>query len=308
MPIDYGKRQFVLGSLAATLCVSLPTTVWGSEPLLYKKIPSTSESISAIGMGSWITFNIGRDEYLQEQRTEVLSKFFAMGGQLVDTSPMYGSSEQVIGQALRRLNNDSELFCANKVWSRSADKGRYQFNTSRQLWGKKQLDLVQVHNLLGCQQQMAMLKELKQDKLIRYLGVTTSHGRRHQEMEKIIQQGEVDFVQLTYNILDSEAEQRLIPMAADNGIAVIVNRPFQGGHLFRYVKGRALPPWAKELGCNNWAQYFLRFIISHPQVTCAIPATSRLDHMTQNMNALSKLHLPNKNQQKLMSDFFRNSL
>ncbi len=305
MSFSNAKRQFVLGSLAAAAVSSFPALSLSSNPLLRKPIPASSETISAIGMGSWITFNIGRDEYLQEKRTQVLSTFFDMGGELVDSSPMYGSSEQVIGNALRRLTNDDSLFSASKVWTSSPNQARNQFQTSRQLWDQRQFDLIQVHNLVGCENQLALLKELKQDNLIRYIGVTTSHGRRHSQIVKIMKRNEVEFVQFTYNIMDNQAQAQLLPLAGDLGIAVIANRPFRGGHLFKRIRQAPLPDWAVEVGCSNWAQFFLRFVISHPNVTCAIPATSRVDHMQQNMQALQLQNMPTASQRKLMLQYFR---
>ena len=199
---------------------------------------------------------------------------------------MYGQAQRTIGAGLGRLDETSGLFSATKVWIPGAGRGQYQMESALELWGLEQLDLVHVHNLVDWQSHLPWLREWQAEGRIRYLGVTTSHGRRHSEMAGIIRDEPVEFVQFTYNIADREAEARLLPLAADHGKAVVINRPFQGGYLFRRVSGQPLPDWAGEIGCDNWAQFFLKFIVSHPAVTCAIPATSNPDHLDENMGAL----------------------
>jgi diketogulonate reductase-like aldo/keto reductase len=225
-----------------------------------------------------------------------------MGGQLIDSSPMYGSSEQVIGKAMEQLGRPAGLFAATKVWTSGWQAGIRQMERSRLLWGVEQFDLMQVHNLLDWQTHLATLKEWKADGRIRYLGVTTSHGRRHAELESIMQKEPLDFVQLTYNLVDREVEQRLLPLAAERGIAVLANRPFQGGGLFSRFRNRPLPEWADEIDCQNWAQFFLKFVISHPAVTCAIPATSQVAHMRENMGAAYG-HLPEPAMRRRMLEY-----
>lgn len=251
-------------------------------PVLHKEIPVSGEAIAPIGMGTWITFNIGDDQAAKAQRVEVLRAFFQAGGGMIDSSPMYGSAQDVLGDLLTRLAPE-RLFAATKVWTGS--DGREQIHESYQLWRRNHFDLLQVHNLLNWSDHLALLREMKQDGRIRYLGITTSHGRRHADMEKIMKQHPLDFIQLTYNAVDREAEQRLLPLAQDKGIAVIANRPFQRGALPQALANVALPPIATELNCSTWAELLLKFIVSHPAVTCAIPATSRVDHMVENMRA-----------------------
>lgn len=258
----------------------------GNE-LILKKIPATGEALPVIGMGTWITFNVGTNIQARNDRTQVLETFFKLGGGLVDSSPMYGSAEEVLGYALNRLGKkQTSLFSATKVWTPFAGKGVQQIEDSFRLWGIKQFDLFQVHNLLAWEKHLPELLQRKQEGLIRYVGITTSHGRRHPELEHVIKTQPIDFVQLTYNILDREVEQRLLPVAREKGVAVIANRPFQGGALFSRFANKRLPGWAKEIDCHNWAQFFLKFIVSHPAITCAIPATSRVEHMIENMGAL----------------------
>ncbi|GAB4346859.1 MAG: aldo/keto reductase [Gammaproteobacteria bacterium] len=253
---------------------------------VHRQIPSSGESIPAIGMGSWITFNVGDDIEARRVRVEVLRRFFEQGGALIDSSPMYGSSEAVIGYCLARLHRPAALFSATKVWTWGESAGVKQMERSRALWGEDRFDLMQIHNLLDWKTHFETLKAWKAEGRLRYLGVTTSHGRRHDELVEIMRNQPLDFVQFTYNVVDREAEERLLPLAADRGIAVIINRPFRRGALFDRFARHPLPDWASEIDCANWAQFFLKFIVSHPAVTCAIPATSRPDHMMENMGAL----------------------
>lgn len=264
---------------------SQPVFADTNTPLL-KKIPSSGEVIPAIGMGTWITFNVGGSKRLRDARTEVLKTFFDMGGKMVDSSPMYGSAEEVMGYCLEKLGYPESLFSATKIWTSNKRKGEQQVQDSQSLWGLKQFDLFQIHNLVSWQEHLETLKEKKKNGIIRYIGITTSHGSRHDAFEKIMATQELDFVQFTYNVNDREAEERLLPLAKEKNIAVIINRPFQGGNLLDRFEKYPLPSWKDVFGIQNWAQFFLKFVISHPAVTCAIPATSKVDHMKENMNAL----------------------
>jgi diketogulonate reductase-like aldo/keto reductase len=253
---------------------------------LHKKIPSSGEQIPAIGMGTSITFNIGNDSVALAQRADVLRAFFEMGGGLIDSSPMYGSSEAVIGRLLQQLNSQPALFSATKVWTSSGRDGPEEINASRELWGIPRFDLLQVHNLLTWQDHLKTLFAMKERGELRYVGITTSHGRRHGDLEQIMREWPIDFIQASYNIVDRELEARILPLAAERGIAVIANRPFRRGGLIDHVKRHPLPEWAKEIDCHNWPAFLLKFIVTHPAVTCAIPATSRADHMRENMGAM----------------------
>ena len=252
---------------------------------LEKAIPASGETIPAIGMGSWITFNVGGDQDLRDQRVQVLQEFFDHGGGMIDSSPMYGSSEEVIGHCLERIGDTGSLFSATKVWTVNHWLGVRQMKASERLWGLERFDLMQIHNLLDWQAHLETLLEWKAEGRVRYIGITTSHGRRHGDFAKIMAEQPIDFVQFTYNVRDREAERRLLPLAAERGLAVIINRPFQRGALIDRVMEHKLPDWAGEIDCANWAQFLLKFIVSHPAVTCAIPATSRVDHMRENMGA-----------------------
>jgi diketogulonate reductase-like aldo/keto reductase len=275
------KRRTVLQWLGATgpaaaLAQAAPTP--GTRP-----IPSSGEAIPLVGLGTWITFNVGNDRQGRAQSIDVLRAFFAAGGRLVDSSPMYGSSQPVIGEGLQALGMPRQLFSAEKVWT-SGD-GVAQLEQSRQHWRVPRFDLVQVHNLLAWERQLPLLHEMKQAGRLRYVGITTSEGRRHRDIEQLLKTQRLDFLQLTYNPLDREAEERLLPLARERGVAVLANRPFREGALTRQLQRRALPGWAAEIGCTTWAQAILKFIVSHPAVTCAIPATTSVAHVRENLLA-----------------------
>ncbi len=278
--------------LKSTAAVALPAG-WSAAraetdtSVITRAIPSSGQPIPVIGMGSWLTFDIARDAHALGIRVKVLSEFFARGGALIDSSPMYGTSQQAIGHCLNALERPSGLFAATKVWTRGRWFGERQMKESARLWGVDAFDLMQVHNLVDVETHLETLKQWKANGRVKYIGVTTSHGSRHEELEQLMRSGTVDFVQFTYNILDREAEQRLLPLALERGIGVIINRPFRGSRVFDRVRGLPLPGFAAEFDCANWAQFFLKFIVSHRAVTCAIPATSRVDHMIENMGALS---------------------
>jgi len=250
-------------------------------------VPSSGERIPVVGLGTWLTFDVGaEDTPARRSRGDVLRAFLAAGGRVVDSSPMYGSSEAVVGAELER-GAPPGLFSATKVWTVGALAGRRQMEHSRGLWRVARFDLMQVHNLLDWQAHWPVLREMKAAGRARYIGMTTSHGRRHDDLEAIMKRERPDFVQLTYNLTDREAEARLLPLAAERGIAVIVNRPFDGGEMFGARTARPLPGWAAEIGCRSWAEAFLKWIAAHPAVTCAIPATSKLAHLQENVRALS---------------------
>lgn len=275
--------------LASLLALPFSAPGWAlattSERIL-KPIPSSGEKLPVIGMGSYRSFDVSLESEDIRSRTAILEAFFKQGGALIDSSPMYRASEEVIGECLTQLESQpSGLFSATKVWTPGKRMGISQMQHSQKLWGVDRFDLLQIHNLLDWEKHLDTLIGWKEEGRVRYIGMTTSHGRRHEELEQMLKSQPLDFVQLTYNMLDREVEQRLLPIAHEKGIAVIVNRPFQAGSLFRKIRRTTLPAFAQELGCANWAQYFLKFVVSHPAVTCAIPATSRVDHMLENMGA-----------------------
>ncbi|MFP6734767.1 MAG: aldo/keto reductase [Rhodospirillales bacterium] len=281
----YLSRRTFLVSLTAATAARWPGALAALPAMHTRLISAGGERLPVIGMGSYITFNVGRDRTMRDARASVLQAFFDAGGALVDSSPMYGSSEAVIGYGLGRAADRGRLFSATKVWTPLQSHGIAQMKKSETLWGEKRFDLLQIHNLLNWEAHLETLLDWKARGRVRYIGITTSHGRRHRDFEAIMAAKPIDFVQFTYNMIDRKAEQRLLPLAAEKGLAVIINRPFQRGGLFRAFASKPLPGWAKAIGADNWAQIFLKFVVSHPAVTLAIPATSRLGHMEENMGA-----------------------
>ncbi len=278
------RREFL--QLSGSLLVSgaVNAAVPSSGPL-QKAIPVSGEVIPVIGMGSWITFNVGSSTAQRNIRTQVLAEFFANGGSVLDSSPMYGSSEQVLGYCLSQLGRQQDAFATTKVWTGSDAQGRRQFQDSKNFWQLPGFSAYLIHNLNNWRGHLPYLRELKQNGQIKYLGLSTSHGRRHSDVESILNSEDIDFVQLTYSAGNREVENRLLPLAKDRGVAVMVNRPFQGGRLIDRAKRTPLPAWAVSMDCDNWPQLLLKYIVSHPAVTCAIPATSQVAHMRENMGA-----------------------
>jgi diketogulonate reductase-like aldo/keto reductase len=252
-----------------------------------RRIPSSGEAVPAVGLGTWITFNVGDDPVLRDECAAVLEAFFAAGGRVIDSSPMYGSAQAVIGHGLKKLGRPPGLFAADKIWTYEGGEGPAQIERSRELWGIPRFDLLQVHNLLGWEAHLATLFRMKEEGRVRYVGITTSEGRRHDLVERIMREQPLDFVQISYNPVDREVEARILPLAQERGIGVIVNRPFQQGALTERLAGEALPGWAAEIGASTWAQAILKFILAHPAVTVVIPATSRPDHARENVAAAS---------------------
>jgi diketogulonate reductase-like aldo/keto reductase len=283
-----GRRRLLQGialGLGAASMRGLNAQASSKGPVALKPIPSTGETLPVVGLGTWITFNVGNDRTARDACAEVMKAFFESGGRMIDSSPMYGSSQPVIGHGLARLGPAAKVFAADKVWTSSAARGPSQVEESRRYWNIARFDLLQVHNLLGWEAQLPMLFAMKQAGRLRYVGITTSEGRRHREVEDLMQRHPLDFVQVTYNLLDREVEQRILPLARERGIAVIANRPFREGALLRDLQRHRLPAWAAEIDCASWAQVALKFIVSHPALTCAIPATSSVAHVRENMAA-----------------------
>ncbi|MGI9285618.1 MAG: aldo/keto reductase [Pseudomonadales bacterium] len=253
--------------------------------LVQRNIPHTIEYLPVIGLGTAGNLAGMDDPETKKQLGAVMQTFFDRGGQLIDSSPMYGDAESAIGELLKGVKNKENLFAATKVWTYGREAGIKQMDQSFQRMGVKKMDLMQIHNLRDWQIHIATLREWKEQGKIRFLGITTSHGRDHAELERIMEIEKLDFVQFSYSMGERAAEQRLLPLAADKGIATLINRPFQRGDLFKAIKGKKLPKWAAEFDCSSWGQFFLKFVVSHPAVTCAIPMTSKVKHMADNMGA-----------------------
>jgi diketogulonate reductase-like aldo/keto reductase len=277
------KRRTLLNLVPALASAGVLAQGAPAAGPLLRRIPSSGEEIPAVGLGSWITFNVGADAPARANCAEVMRDFFAAGGRLIDSSPMYGSSQGVIGEGLAKLGMPRQVFSADKVWTSS--NGDAQVEASRQLWRVPRFDLLQVHNLLAWERQLPLLQSMKAAGRLRYVGITTSEGRRHGDMERIMREHRIDFAQFSYNPADREAEQRLLPLARERGIAVLVNRPFREGALLQRLRGMPLPAWAAQIDCTSWAQLVLKFIVSHPAVTCVIPATTQVAHVRENMAA-----------------------
>ena len=285
-PLSLSRRSLLCSLTATTAAMMWPLTGAAKPgPVLTRSIPSTGEALPLVGLGTWITFNVGRDTEARDSCAEVMRAFFAAGGRLIDSSPMYGSSQEVVGDGLQKLSPPSNLFSADKVWTSSGSAGPSQIEESRRHWRVPRFDLLQVHNLLSWQAHLRTLLAMKAAGEVRYVGITTSEGRRHREFEGVMRQHPLDFIQVTYNILDREVEDRILPLAAERGIGVIVNRPFRQGALIDRLERYPLPAWTAEIDARSWAQFILKFILSHPAVTCAIPATTRVEHVRENMAA-----------------------
>jgi diketogulonate reductase-like aldo/keto reductase len=279
------RRELLRFLAAAGACATL--RAHAEKPVhLSRQIPSTGEWLPSVGLGTWLTFDVGdADSPPRRARGDILRAFLSAGGALVDSSPMYGSSEAVVGAELARTPG-TRAFAATKVWTVGALAGRRQMQSSLKLWRLPRVDLMQVHNLLDWETHWPTLKAWKSEGLARYIGMTTSHGRRHDDLETLLKRERMDFVQFTYNLADRQVEKVLLPLAAERGTAVIINRPFDGGELFGAKTAKPLPGWAAELQCGSWAEAFLKWVVSHPAVTCAIPATSQLPHLKENVRVL----------------------
>lgn len=270
--------------------------------MLKRKISSSGELLPVIGLGTWQTFDAGDDATLREPLKDVLKTLLDKGGSVVDSSPMYGSSEKVVGDLSTELSLNSKLFIATKVWTTGKDEGIAQMNRSFNLLQRKQLDLMQIHNLVDWQVHLKTLRDWKEQGRVRYLGITHYTESAYSKIEDILKNNAVDFLQINYSMLSRTAEQRLFPLAKEKGIAVIINQPFEEGALFQRVKGKTLPAWTSEFDCSSWGQFFLKFIVSHPAVTCVIPGTSKPHHMADNAGAgFGKL--PDENQRQQMLRF-----
>lgn len=262
-----------------------PASTPPATPILARRIPSSGEMIPAIGLGTWQTFDVGRAPQERQPLEEVLGTFASMGGRLIDSSPMYGNSEEVAGDISSKLGLRQKLFIATKVWTSGKAAGINQMEDSMRKLRAETIDLMQVHNLVDVGTHLDTLIEWKRKGRVRYIGVTHYTAGGHDAVAQVISSRAVDFIQINYSVGEREAEGRLLPLAQERGVAVIANRPFAGGDLFSRLRSRRLPEWAREIDCESWAQVLLKFVISHPAITCAIPATSKVAHLRDNMKA-----------------------
>jgi len=298
------RRQALGFAAAAGATTAFPEVALGNAPMETRPIPSTGEALPVVGLGTWQAFDIGNDEAERDQRRVVLRELFARGGSVIDSSPMYGRSEDVVGDLLSDLKLSDRAFLATKVWTQGRDKGKAQMRRSAERFQRPMIDLMQIHNLVDWRTHLETLRAWKAEGRFRYIGITHYTTNALESLSDIIAREEIDFVQLAYSIGVRQAEERLLPLAAERGVAVLVNRPYESGQLFRTVKGRQLPSWAAEFDCASWGQFFLKFILSHPAVTCAIPGTSKPKHLIDNA-AAGHGGLPDKMQRDRMAAFWR---
>ncbi len=276
-------RRTVLGLMAAA--AAGPSPARAASSILTRPIPSSGEAIPVVGLGTWRTFDVGPAPAERAPLKTVLQRFVELGGRVIDSSPMYGTAESVAGDLAAELAVTDKLFFATKVWTSGREAGVAQIEQSFRRFRTKRLDLLQIHNLLDWKTQLRTLRDFKQTGRIRYVGVTHYTASAYDELERVLRSEPLDFLQVNYSVGEREAERRILPLAAERGIAVLVNRPFSEGGLFQRVRGKALPAWASEIGCESWAQLLLKWVLANPAATCVIPATSRPEHLVDNMKA-----------------------
>ena len=269
--------------LARTALAADEKQAAGTLSQLQRAIPSSGEKLPVIGLGTWQAFDVSASPAERQPLEEVLTLFVKLGGRLVDSSPMYGRAEQVIGDIATKLDLHRSLFLATKVWTTGKDDGIASMENSMAKLHAKKIDLMQVHNLVDAKTHLATLRDWKERGRIRYFGITHYAASAYSEVAKLLRSEKFDFLQINYSLQEREAEKEILPLARERGVAVVVNRPFGGGNLFSRVREKPLPPWAAEFDCHSWAQFLLKWIVAHPAVTCAIPATSKPRHLDDNM-------------------------
>jgi diketogulonate reductase-like aldo/keto reductase len=298
------RRSFLeLAAAVGVASAALPGSADAAEGrMIEKRIPRTGEALPAIGMGSWATFDVGSSESARAPLREVLKLFVGAGVRLIDTSPMYGRAEAVLGELLAS-RDAPRVFMATKVWTDGRRAGVEQIARSMSLLRVAALDLLQIHNLRDWEVHRQTLVDLKDQGKVRYIGITHYSVSAHKDLERVIRAADWDFVQLNHSIATRAAEDRLLPLCAERGIAVLANRPFEEGSIFARVRGRALPSWAADFDCSSWAQFFLKYVISHPAMTCAIPASANPSHMADNL-AAGNGRLPDERTRRQMAQYF----
>jgi aryl-alcohol dehydrogenase-like predicted oxidoreductase len=271
--------------------------------MIKRKIPKSGDLLPVVGIGTYDTFDVGAKAPERTELKQVLLEFAALGGTVIDSSPMYGEAERVVGDLTGELNNRDQFFFATKVWTSGQQAGVRQMEQSFKLMRTTHMDLMQIHNLLDLDVHTRTLREWKASGKIRHMGITHYHAGAHAELEKLIKTNTYDTVQFNYSLVEREAEARLLPACLDAGVAVIINRPFAQANLFGRVKGKPLPPWCADMDCNSWAQFFLKYLLGHPAVTCVIPGTRRVTHLKDNMQA-GMGRLPDAAMRKRMLELF----
>lgn len=302
---DRKRRQLLKIMGGAGLAATTPLLIASQKPseIITKPIPSSGEQLPVIGLGTSRVFNVGRDVAELSKLREVVRILASVENSMLDTSPMYGEAERVTGDLVENLAVRKRLFFATKVWTDGRQAGIKQMQESQRLLKTHTIDLMQIHNLVDWKTHIETLRDWKEQGIIRYLGITHYTESAHDDVIRVINQTPLDFLQINYSLAEPEAENRVLPLAQHKGIAVIANRPFARGSLFRATRGQPLPDWAAEIGCDSWAQFFLKFAVSHPAITCAIPATSKAKHMLDNQ-AAGKGGLADSSTRKRMQEFF----
>ena len=288
--VTRASRRFALKAFAGLLVAAGPGRAATPPPrssgsVATRPIPRTGEALPVVGVGTWQTFDVGPEAKERAELKEVLKVLVGRGGKVVDSSPMYGEAERVAGDLAAELGLRERLFFATKVWTSGREAGIEQMEQSLKLMRTKRMDLMQIHNLLDHETHTKTLREWKSAGRVRYIGITHYHAGAYRNLERLIRTKQYDFVQFNFSMAEREAEERLLPACAESGTAVIINRPFAGASLFGRVKGKTLPPWAAEIDCASWAQFFLKWILAPPAVTCVIPGTRKRTHMEDNMQA-----------------------
>ena len=291
----------LIAGLGALLSAGIAT---GQPPkIMSRKIPSTGEELAAVGLGTWQVFDAGSDATARAPLREVLARFAAAGGRMIDSSPMYGSAESVAGDLIAELGLREQLFVATKVWTRGRAEGIQEMERSFKRLRVTTMDLMQVHNLLDVDVHTKTINDMKAKGRVRYTGITHYTASAHAEVERQLGKEKYDFLQINYSLGERDAEKRLLNLCKDKGIAVIANRPFAEGAMFRRVRGKPLPPWAAEIGVASWAQYFLKWVVGHPAITCVIPGTGKPEHIADNV-AAGFGALPDEKMRKQMAAHF----
>lgn len=304
-PANPCRRNFLKTAGAATLLATMTDASAAPAGLITRPIPRSGERLPSIGLGTYQTFDVPARELPRTELRNTLSRFVELGGKVVDSSPMYGHAEAAVGTLAAALNLRKSLFLATKVWTSGRAEGISQMEESARLLQSQTMDLMQVHNLLDLKTHLPVLREWKKSGRIRYLGITHWHAGMHAELEQLVKTGDFDFLQINYSLDEPEAGNRLLPACADSGTATLINRPFSQAGLFGKVRGKPLPPWCADIDCTSWAQFFLKWIISHPAVTCAIPGTRLVRHIEDNM-AACRGRLPDAATRKRMTEYFAN--
>ncbi len=283
--IDMNRRNFLQNLKTLGIFSLAPDWININQGILTRTIPSSGEKLPGVGLGTWQTFDVSDSADEREPLKEVLKTLIAKGGSVVDSSPMYGKSEAVVGDLSTALSLNDMLFIATKVWTQGKENGIRQMKESFRLLHREKIDLMQIHNLTDWQTHLKTLREWKEQGKIKYIGLTHYVNSAHEKLRSIIEKEQVDFIQINYNMLDRHAADYLLPFAKEKNVAVLINQPFESGSLFQKVKGKKLQEWAREFDCNSWGQFFLKYILSNPAVTCVIPGTSKPHHMLDNLGA-----------------------